>query len=508
MDIGITKKVPFYLKALIGTVLEVNGIDLTRVKTVWAQQLSLQKVPGAAGVVYLEPDEYYIVVNVPVLVMPVRGRILTYTELMHFATKISDIPTAQYAIRDNVFYLTFCLPDKEVKESQVFETVNQAISMAEAAQQELLEAILAALPPLAESDGNAEVTLPNVKMKPADAEVIFDLFARATSHARKIYTVLMEQWEKAGYFIETTPTSVVFEIPYGIRRARLCMLLWGGNAREPLIGLFWDALRKQTGFPRQALEDYQAKVKALVPLRTTPSAAYIVVKSNFTVSMARQLVKLMVALAHSVQHDQVEKPAGTRTSSEMNIELTLNQCSPELRSIFQILIDGWLAVGGTVQCKKVGRIYLKMTTYYRMPPSSGVSPPFQPEPLIGSNDSDSPDLSDPFLSSDQASTESRFPLRISFKLHQFALAVLVSPATRGGPAIHLAWNLATGSFPYLDYIPLQVSIYEKLVSSLPGFFSKGAITGLIMGETFREEHARRLLSAMADLKKAEWLSSI
>jgi hypothetical protein len=497
------KDVPYHLKTLIGTVLEVNGIDLNRIKTVWAQQLSLQKVPGAAGVVYLEPDEYYIVVNVPVLVMPLGGRVFTYTELMHFAAKTSEIPTAQFAIRENVFYLTFCLPVKEVKENQVFEAVNRAITLAETAQQELIETILTALPPAAEKSAPSAVTLPNIKMTPVDAEVIYGLLASAPPHARKIYKLLMEQWEKAGFFVETTSSSVVLEIPYGTRRTRLGVLLWGGYAREPVIGLVWNALRKQTGFPPDALEQYLAAVKALAPLRTTPSAAYILVKPSFTITMGRQLIKLMTALAHSVRHDQVEPPTSTRVTSEENIELTLEQCPPWLRSLFRILIDGWRSVGGAVQCKKIGRIYLRMKTRHRISSVTSIPLDFEPEPLRGKKAGVLEDQYEPSTSNDLPGDNTRTTIIDTYTQHNFALAALVSPVLRGGPAIQLTWKLASGAYPYLGHIPQQVSRYEHLVSALPGFTSQRATTSLKLSEDFRDEHAYRLLSAMTDLLNAE-----
>ena len=131
---------------------------------------------------------------------------------------------------------------------------------------------------------------------------------------------------------------------------------------------------------------------------------------------------------------------------------------------------------------------------------------FQPEPLTGLEPGLEPEMEasrgkkEPPRGSAQVMTGQRYPR------HNFALVVLVSPGARGGPAIELTWKLASENADYLGHIPLQVSIYEKLVSALPGFCQEGTLTRLAVDANFRIEHARRLLDAMTDLKKAESLA--
>lgn len=119
-----------------------------------------------------------------------------------------------------------------------------------------------------------------------------------------------------------------------------------------------------------------------------------------------------------------------------------------MQQLYATLIEGWAQAGGTVQCMRMGRIYLKFQA----------------------------------------------------REHKFNLAVLAAPKGKRGPAIDVDWNLATRDHPYLDYVPEAVADFEATVSKLPGFEQQGTITRLVIGEAFQSEHADTLLKSMLALK--------
>ena len=125
-----------------------------------------------------------------------------------------------------------------------------------------------------------------------------------------------------------------------------------------------------------------------------------------------------------------------------------------------MLIESWNQAGGTVQCSRPGRIYLK----------------FQ-------------------------SREHEFG-EYGRRSHNFNLAVLAAPKGKQGPSIDVTWNLATGQIAYLDYVPHAVAQFEATVSDLPGFEQVGTITRLVLDEAFEPQHAQTLLHAMLELKAA------
>ena len=123
-------------------------------------------------------------------------------------------------------------------------------------------------------------------------------------------------------------------------------------------------------------------------------------------------------------------------------------------------MEGWNQAGGAVLCSQTGRIYLRFQT-----------------------------------------KEHEFG-EYGLQSHQFNLVVLAGPKGKRGPAIDVAWNLATGDNAYLDYIPEQVARFEAVVSGLPGFQQSGTVTRLLVGDDFQHEHAQELLQAMLELKVA------
>jgi hypothetical protein len=140
------------------------------------------------------------------------------------------------------------------------------------------------------------------------------------------------------------------------------------------------------------------------------------------------------------------------------IQATLYACDPRARGVFSILLDGWRAAGGAVQCNQPGRIYLRMAARPR---------PGRDEPR-----------------------------------QFFNMAVLATPEGGRGPAIDIAWNLAAPKGGSLAYAPDAVAVFEGAVRELPGYAQEGVVHRLHVGKAFQQDHAQKLLEAMVTLKNA------
>ena len=211
----------------------------------------------------------------------------------------------------------------------------------------------------------------------------------------------------------------------------------------------------------------------IADISVTESAAHIEVTEAFDRESAKALLRAMRALAKAVQPelDEEEEFKWDPRLPQMNIKVgrvtldrlqkTLQACEPRVWPIYAILIEGWHQAGGTVQCSRVGRIYLKLQT-----------------------------------------GEHEFG-QYGRRSHRFTLAALAAPKGRRGPVIDVSWDMAEGNSPYLSHVPEAVARFQATVSCLPGFDQSTSITRLAIDEAFQPEDALVLLEAMVDLKTAE-----
>lgn len=462
------------LDAMVEQVLDVNQYDSASIARIWSQQVNLEKVVGVIAVVELDPDVYVAVLNLPVVVMPVYGKILSLGDVMQLLTVVSEMPSAQFAIKDNTLFLTLCLPLGSFSEESASAIFGVLLKGADEVRTTLRAAIrhyYQIKPP--EELTYPEPVLPNIKMTPREMQVIYSILSRCRPEIQEIFTFLMERWARAGYIVATTRTSIVLDVPYGHRTARLAMLLPGlseglaalqpaGSARPPAISLFWESLRKYKGFPPESLDRYQKTVKKIVALRLAGSSAHIDMNGRFHVGAAQALLKAMKTLAKSVRPELVEERTTSGSVTPDNIERTFASCSEHAQAIYREIIKDWTEAGGTIQCPRPGRIYLKMKT-----------------------------------KAHRSGTFAQIP-------RKFNLVVLAGPRDKKSEHMQIEWDLSRSeAAAYLDCIPDEVDRYEKTIASLPGFERKGTITYLWMEEQFQMSHLRVMSDAMIRLKKAE-----
>jgi hypothetical protein len=428
----------------------------------------LGSAKGLAGVVEWQPGDYHLLVLAPVLEVPADleqlwGFYRLLLELNHDGTL-----SARFSVHDNVVYVSFSRPIRGLDEEEVDDAIRAVMSVADSYDEwlsRILDEVLGlAPPPLPE--------LPNIKMTPKEAQTIGAVLAYCDAHGQDVFRYLMERWQKAGYIVEPGTTGIGLKVSLGAKLYSLASMRPGVGERRQLVILGWEGLRRKRAFPAEAIDKFQSAVLKVTDVKVTESTAHIEVTEAFDRECAKALLRAMRALAKAARLELVEETEFEWDPSlpSMDIKVgakalagiqeTLQACEPRVQQMYAMLIEGWNQAGGTVQCSRPGRIYLKFK-----------------------------------------SREHEFR-EYGRRSHQFNLAVLAAPKGKRGPSIDVAWDLATGDFAYLDYVPDQVARFEAVVTNLPGFGQTGTITRLVIDETFRSEHAKALLEGMLTLKAA------
>lgn len=452
-----------HLWQLTASVLEVNGLHPSGVEDVLAWvDVGLGDMHGAIAVVRCD-TLCFAVVNVPMLRQDEVPAPLSAMDLLLLAPGVDWLATAHYAIDPRGLYLTACpLVDAGRECERAGDVLHQMLGAVSALRWQLERRLKGYSPSRPVGQPQRPVHLPNIKMTPEEFAVVAAVLRGVREHTQHIFCELMEQWQRLGYAVSTTSSTITLNIPFGERRLHLAHLLVPGSAKEDVIILNWGGLKDLRGFTPGVLENYRKSIQRLGSLRFTPASAYLPVSERFTLQHARRLVKAMHQLACAVAHDQVQPLSPFRLTTPENSAQTLEACPPHARAVFNLLIAGWKQAGGIVQCPRPGRIYLKLKT--------------------------APHRSGHFA---------RLP-------HRFNLLVLCAPRRKAAARIEVAWELGSlDKNSFLDCIPQAVEQFERQVAALPGFCLHGHVARLEVDETFTFEAAKTLLEAAVQLKEAE-----
>lgn len=456
-------RLPEGTRTLLVTVMEHYNIRENQVSNLWLRSVPMDDDPGIISIVTLSSDIQGALVNASVIPRVINDHILTFAEVMQLFLALGDMPgDAQVGVGEKMItiqlYIPVNVPDTEA--AKALDTLQEGLWKMRADLQEIVNTAL--VPGNGQPQPVPDLRLPKIKIYPKDMEVILNILALCHDHAQDIFLSLMEGWDRQGGVIKTTGTSICLDMPYGDRQTRLAILLPSMGKKQPVIGLFWDSLKRLDGLTREAIQDYFNTVENLTSLQKTESTAYIEVTQEFTKSKARALLSAMKALAETVLSTKIKSGPVSKPRTEPNMEATLKACPPEWAQAYTSLIEGWRKVGGIVHCPSAGRIYLRFKTRQH-----------------------------------QTGSFSRLP-------HQFNLLVLAAPKGKNGCQIDIANGLATGlNSAYLDCIPEEVNQFERGVSSLPGYAKEGTVTRINLRPGFGPEDFHKLLNAMLALKIAE-----
>jgi len=282
----------------------------------------------------------------------------------------------------------------------------------------------------------------------------------------------MEEWHRKGHPIDPGERGISLKAKVGKKSYGLGYLAPAMARDVGTIILAWRGLPRLQVFPPKAIEAFQSAVSASANLTLTETNAHLHITEEFGPEAAKALVRDLDRLAQAGDPsrdvevvfqwdaDLPQVDVGLTNESMHRLQETFRRCEPPVREIFARLIQGWADAGGTVECRRPGRVYLKLRSA---------------EHVFG---------------------------KYGIVSHNFNLAALAAPRARRGPAIDLHWNLAQGDYAYLNYVQEAVEAYQKKVSALPGFWVEGPTTALELGSEFTLKHAEQLLEAMVGLKEA------
>jgi hypothetical protein len=430
----------------------------------WSRDLTYKGQPGFTSVVKTKSSTFILVGSAPVMVLPYKDKMLNMDELSKLTSSIEEIPHSQFVFNNDTISMLICKDFDKLNDDYVAATLDDSIKIFARASKDLYEAfdvLYVAENPIKTFP---EPKLPNVRLSPNEMEVVHSVMANTDAHGQKIYKFIIEKWSKAGFIVTTTKQMIVLDCPYGDSTARIAMLFPANAQGNAPIGLFWGALRKYTGFPKEVVDNYQDSIQKLFTLKKiTQSAAYFEVDEKTTTKQISRLAKEMSKLATSVLEDAIELPTKSVPVTSDNIKTTLESCSESAREIFTLLIEGWNAAGGTVQCSRPGRIYLKIKT------------------------------------------KAHRTGRVATVSRNFNLIVLAAPKRKTPEQIQVTQGLANAEsgWAYLDCIPEEVAAFDSATSALPGFEKHGTIERILLGKAFTLKEANELMKQMRILKLAE-----
>jgi len=198
------------------------------------------------------------------------------------------------------------------------------------------------------------------------------LFASITRPIRGLDEVEMEEWHRKGHPVDPTENGISHKARVGEKSYVLGYLAPALTRHVGTIILAWRGLDRLQVFPPEAIEEFQAAVSASASLTYTETNAHLVVTEEFGKEAAKALVRELDRLAQAGDPGRdVEvafewDPALPRVNVDLTkvglhrLQETFRRCEPPIREIFASLIQGWAVAGGAVECRRPGRVYLKL----------------------------------------------------------------------------------------------------------------------------------------------------
>jgi hypothetical protein len=466
--------------AVVRKTLRDYGVDPSQVAHYWSQKASTGDREGVLVVVEIQSGTLHAVINCPVLPLVQKERALQPEALPALSALTDGMPAGCVSARNGYVTYTTSYPLGTMEEDQIphiFRRLHNRLQRVKNALMIAYERYFGA--DQAEIDKMILLpVLPDISLSDEDAKRIHYFLLQADQRARDLFVYLMEKWAGMGYIVGTTPQSIVLDAPYGENdsRVRLSILQSGlsqnvadyfeGEGYEPIppsIILRWASLREQDGIPADAFATYEQKVTDALKLRLTSSSAHVQEVLEMDQVAAEKLLEAMGAMVISIDHTAVKPKKRAPRSTPSRVQASLELCDPSTRARFERLIGACEVSDGTVQCTKIGRIYLKMHTR-------------------------------PHKTGDLARL-----------VRRFNILTLVCPQQGSPASIQVAWGLADAEHPaaYLDCIPDAVESFEETVSGLPGFERQGSVTRLVLDKAFTDAHMDQLVWAVMRLKSAE-----
>lgn len=305
----VSDPTPDEARAMIDRVFRNYGLDPEEARDAYGwRYLSLGSAQGSVGVIEWQPGQYHLVVRAAVLRLPPEDEQLCdfyrwLLELNHDGTL-----SARFSVHDDIVGVSLSRPIRGLDEVEVHDAMRAVMVVADSYDewlQETLDRIQSTAPlPFTE--------LPNIAMKPEDAETIGTVLGLCDPHGRDIFRYLMERWQKAGYIVAPGTSGIGLKILIGPKQHSLAGMRPGVGERRQLLILGWEGLRNQKAFPAKAIDRYQSAVEKIADLHITESTAHIEVTKDFDRDSAKALLAAMRTLAKAVQPELAKEDGLTR----------------------------------------------------------------------------------------------------------------------------------------------------------------------------------------------------
>ncbi len=302
-DKKLVEPTPDEARALIDRVFRSYGLDPGEATDAFGwRYLSLGSAQGSVGVVEWQPGQYHLVVRAAVLRLPPMDEQLCdfyrwLLELNHDGTL-----SARFSVHDDIVGVSLSRPIRGLDEVEVHDAIRAVMVVADSYDdwlQETLDRIKRTAPlPLTE--------LPNIRMKPKDAEAISSVLGLCDRHGRDVFRYLMERWQEKGYIVTPGASGIGLALSIGPKQVRLAAMRPGVGERRQLLILGWEGLRNQKAFPPEAIDRFQSAVEKVAVLHVTESTAHIEVTEAFDRDSAKAVLAAMRALAKAVQPERAE----------------------------------------------------------------------------------------------------------------------------------------------------------------------------------------------------------
>jgi hypothetical protein len=458
---------PDEVRGMIDRVLRVYGIDPNQVTSQdgW-RIIATEKVRVYAGVMDWRPADPVFVIVSPLLEISADMHLPTEFYRLLLDLNNYETRTTRFSMNHNILYLNLIRSIRGLDLVEIHEAIQDVLTVAEKAEPFLNKA----LPRFRGDSPSGKAQLPNIPMKPKDAEMVGAVLDACDGHGQIIFRTIIERWHRAGHQIDPRATGIGLPVLVDEKKVGLAALrpsIGGGNQ---ILILGWESLRRNANFPDEAIDNFQEAVKKAAQVKITESSGHIYIDKEFTPELAKSVMKSLIELAKTARKspESSEAPVWPPDLPAIDLKVgkqtlkgiieSLNQCPDETQDIFAFLLAGWNKNGGSIQCKKAGRIYLKFKT-----------------------------------------REHKFG-QYGTQTHQFNLLTLVSPRNDENAYIQTTWDLASGEYAYLDYVPEAVGQYQGTAKALPGFYKKGTTYRITVDKSFEHHHAKLLLDAILRLK--------
>jgi hypothetical protein len=240
---------------------------------------------GYAGIVEWQPDDPYLVVLAPLFDLPAHsngpGEFFYVLLELNYQSTLS----AHFSIHENTVYLGVNRPIRGLDEVEVEEAIRTVMALADSYDERLKE-IMHLIPPWMPQ-------LPDIRMRPQEAQMIGSLLAACDPHGQQIFRLMMEAWEGIGHSVLAKTTGIGLKFNSRGEAIPLAALHPGFAERRQEVILLWQGLRRKYGFPPSAVDSFQAAVFRVHDLRAIESMAHIEVTKAFDQESGRALLKAM-----------------------------------------------------------------------------------------------------------------------------------------------------------------------------------------------------------------------